>query len=200
MRDLWAQKIYGREGFTKRDVLDGARALDVGCGARKLPGATGMDRLQLPGVDVVHDFNTTPWPFADGSFDLVLMNHSLEHVGDVLAVMSEVHRVLVPGGRVVIQVPYFRSIDAKTDPTHAHVFTSRTLDYVIQGSALSHYRYSDRLFATKGFWYGWPQSSRNSVTHAFKSFIASHPSFYDQYLSLLAPVPCLTWELEAIKS
>ena len=187
-------------GFAKTDILGGKKALDVGCGGRKLPGAMGMDILHLPGVDVVHSFNTVPWPFKDGAFDLVLMNHALEHVGDVVAVMNELHRVLKPGGRVVVQVPYFRCIDAYNDPTHAHFFTACTLDYFIEGSGLSKYAYSNKLFIKKGFWYGWPHRSRNPLRQTLKIFMHKHPNFYDQFLSLVIPTECLTWELEAIKS
>ena len=195
---LWAPKIFSLKGFAKIDILDGAKALDVGCGGRKLPGSVGMDILKLPCVDVVHSFNQVPWPFADHSFDLVFLNHALEHVGDVVAVMNEIHRVLKPGGRAVIQVPYFRCADAYNDPTHTHFFTARTLDYFIAGSGLSQYGYSKNLFRKKGFWYGWPHASGNPLVRVCKSFIASHPAFFDQYLSLLLPVECLTWELETI--
>ncbi|KKU56259.1 MAG: Methyltransferase domain protein [Parcubacteria group bacterium GW2011_GWA1_47_11] len=197
---LWAPKIFTLRGFVKENMLRGAAALDVGCGGRKLPGSTGMDILRLPGVDVVHSFNRTPWPFADGAFDLVFLNHALEHVGDVVAVMNEVHRVLKPEGRAVIQVPYFRCIDAYNDPTHTHFFTARTLDYFIKDAGLSRYAYSgDKLFDKKGFWYGWPHRSRNPLRQALKNFMHRYPAFYDQYLSLIIPTECLTWELEALK-
>lgn len=198
-RHLWAPKIYTSRGFVTEDTLDGAKALDVGCGGRKLPGSTGMDILRLHGVDVVHSFNQVPWPFADHSFDLVFLNHALEHVGDVVAVMNEIHRVLTPGGRAVIQVPYFRCADAYNDPTHTHFFTSNTLDYFVKDSGLSKYKYTDKLFLKKGFWYGWPHRSKNHLRQAFKNFIHRNPAWYDQYLSLLIPTECLTWELEALR-
>lgn len=198
MKELWAPRIYTPQGFVQNSILAGARALDVGCGGRKLPGATGMDILTLPGVDVVHSFNRVPWPFADRTFDLVFLNHALEHVGDVVAVMEEIHRVLRPGGRAVIQVPYFRCIDAYNDPTHTHFFTHGTLDYFLQESGLSKYHYSKKLFAKKGFWYGWPHRSGNPLRRMFKSFIHRYPAFYDQYLSLSIPTECLTWELETL--
>ena len=196
---LWAPRIYTRQGFVKENILNGARALDVGCGGRKLPGSTGMDILKLPSVDVVHDVNKTPWPFTAESFDLVFFNHALEHVEDVIAVMDETHRVLVPGGRVVIQVPYFRCVDAYNDPTHTHFFASQTLDYFIKDAGLAKYHYSDRLFVKKGFWYGWPHRSTNPLRRVIKRLAHRRPRFYDQYLSLLFPTECLTWELEAVK-
>jgi SAM-dependent methyltransferase len=199
MNDLWAPKIYSKAGFVKENILGGAAALDFGCGDRKLPGATGMDILKLPAVDVVHDVNKTPWPFADNSFDLVFGNHVLEHVADVLGTLGEIHRIVKPGGTVVVQVPYFRCTDAFNDPTHQHFFATHTLDYCIEGTTLANYRYTNFLFRKAGFWYGWPHPSKNPIKHRLKSYIESHSKFYDQHLSILLPAECLTWELEVIK-
>lgn len=194
--DLWAPRLYTKTGFVKNDILEGKKALDVGCGDRKLPGAIGIDRLALPAVDIVHDLNLFPWPVESASYDLVFANHFLEHVTDVLKTLEEVHRILKPGGRFVTQVPYFRSVDAFGDPTHAHFFTSATLDYVSEDTTLSRYGYTALMFKKKGFWYAWPHTSGNIFTQQFKKFIHSHQELYDQYLSLLLPVECLTWELE----
>ncbi len=107
------------------------------------------------------------------------------------------YRTLKPGGRVVLQVPYFHCTDAYTDPTHKHFFTSRTLDYVIEGTDLAQYHYGKALFHKKGFWYGWPHTSRNPIKQFLKSLLYRNKNVYDQYLSLLVPVTrCLTWELE----
>jgi len=47
----------------------------------------------------------TDIPYPDGSFDLILLSHVLEHVPDDAAALSELHRVLRPGGRVLMQHP-----------------------------------------------------------------------------------------------
>jgi len=199
MSELWVPKIYTFDHYSSRQpFLGDAKALDVGCGGRKLPGAIGMDILSLPGVDVVHDLNITPWPFSDHTFDLVFLNHALEHVESVIDTMNEIHRVLKPGGRAVIQVPYFRSVDAYTDPTHKHFFTSGTLDYVIQDTHLAEYEYSGQRFRKCGFWFGWPHPSKNPLRQFLKSFIHARPDTYDRSISRLIPVRCVTWELEAL--
>lgn len=38
--------------------------MEVGCGDYKREGYTGLDIVPLAGVDVVHDMNKIPWPFA----------------------------------------------------------------------------------------------------------------------------------------
>ncbi len=44
-------------------------------------------------------------PFEDNRFDYVLCNHVLEHVNDSHKAMTEIYRVLKPGGWAVMQVP-----------------------------------------------------------------------------------------------
>ena len=47
----------------------------------------------------------TRMPFADASFDRIITSEVLEHVPDDLGVMSELFRVLKPGGRLAATVP-----------------------------------------------------------------------------------------------
>lgn len=54
----------------------------------------------------VRKVDMTRMPFADGSFDLLLANHVLEHVAAVPAAIAEISRVLAPGGEAVLQTPY----------------------------------------------------------------------------------------------
>lgn len=195
-----AQQIYTKSGITKENIFEGKRVLHIGAGSKRLVGSITIDILALPGVDVVHDLDTRPWPFPDQSFDIVFGHNVFEHLTDLVASMEEVHRILRPGGRVIITVPYFRSTDAFTDPTHKHFFTSGTLDYFIDdGGSLSGYRYTERRFKKIGFWYGWPQPSSNPLVALFKRFIHRYPKFYDSYLSLLFPIKIVVWELEIIK-
>ena len=58
-------------------------------------------------------------PFAENTFDAVLCNHVLEHVRDDIKAMSEIHRVLKPGGFSILQVPFFNPIPEVTleDPS-----------------------------------------------------------------------------------
>ncbi len=53
-------------------------------------------------------------PFEPNTFDVVLCNHVLEHVRDDLKAISEIARVLKPGGFAILQVPFFRPIPEVT--------------------------------------------------------------------------------------
>jgi 2-polyprenyl-3-methyl-5-hydroxy-6-metoxy-1,4-benzoquinol methylase len=101
------------------------RLLDFGCGGGAFLvkmrdcgwNATGVDfseatvkklRAEL-GLNVL--CGTLPHPeLAPGSFDLVTLWHSLEHVHQPLETLREVHRLLSPGGQVLVAVPNIESV------------------------------------------------------------------------------------------
>ena len=178
---------------------DGRKVLHIGPGKKSLPGAVTIDVLKLPGVDIVHNLDVFPWPFPDNSFDCIFAHNVFEHLDNQLQAMNEMWRILKPQGRIVVAVPYFRSVDAFTDPTHRHFFTSRSMDYYIHKKTLAEYSYTDKKFIQKGFWYGWPQVSGNPLVRMFKNFITKHSRWYDSHLSLLFPMKIVVWELEVIK-
>lgn len=198
--ETYVEKIYTRNGVTKENIFThGEKVLHIGPGKKVLPGAVTIDVLSLPGVDIVHNLDSVPWPFKDNEFDLIFAHSVFEHLDKQVLIMEEMWRILKHGGRIVIAVPYFRCPDAFTDSTHKHFFTTRSMDYYIQGKTLSNYQYTDKKFIEKGFWFGWPQPSGNPVVRLFKWFIRRHPRFYDSHLSLLFPMKIVIWELEVIK-
>ena len=56
--------------------------------------------IESPLADVKMDIREIP--FGDNTFDVVICNHTLEHVVEDLQSMKEFHRVLKPGGRMMI--------------------------------------------------------------------------------------------------
>ncbi len=58
----------------------------------------------------------TKMDLPDGSFDLILCSHVLEHVPDDLAAMSELRRVLAPGGLALVLTPYRAEVSTYEDP------------------------------------------------------------------------------------
>lgn len=198
--DYYAHSIYTRTGITKTSPFPNKKVLHIGCGASKLEGAIGIDVLKLPPVDIVHDLDKTPWPVDDSSIDIVYAHSVVEHITDMVGFMNEVWRVLRPSGRIIMAVPYFRSVDSFTDITHKHFFTSASMNYFLKDmGGLSDYAYTEKQFKKIGFWYGWPQEPKNVFVKVLKRFMYSHTRFYDQYISLLLPMKILIWELEVDK-
>jgi SAM-dependent methyltransferase len=121
------------------------RALDLGAGDGRLTGLidarelTGADvstvaleraRRRLPAtVDLVELEPDAPLPFADSAFDLVLCAETVEHVRDVQLLLSEIRRVLRPGGRLALTTPASAPLVRPPDPLspHLRLFTKRSL-------------------------------------------------------------------------
>lgn len=99
------------------------RVLDFGCGtgagSRILIGAghtvTGVDasesgiRLavsQVPGGTFYHLDAENDLPFENNAFDACVCTEVIEHLLDVRGFLSEVHRVLTPGGVFFLTTPF----------------------------------------------------------------------------------------------
>lgn len=91
------------------------RVLDVGCGSkpyRELFNCEEYVGLEIESpqnakhksADFFYDGKTFPFP--DATFDSVLLSQVLEHVFTPLDFMKEVHRVLKPGGALLLTVPF----------------------------------------------------------------------------------------------
>ena len=77
----------------------------------------------------VHLVEETKLPFGDREFDVVVVADMVEHVGNEAAFVSEVARVLKPGGRLIVNTPHARETALRrlrlrlgqTDEKHGHL-------------------------------------------------------------------------------
>lgn len=96
--------------------------LDLGCGDGKAAAliakagarVTGVDpsrvaldraRAAYPDITFAEPNRDGTLPFADSHFDAAVCLNVLEHVADTQQLISELRRVLAPGGRVAMAVP-----------------------------------------------------------------------------------------------
>ena len=68
--------------------------------------------LESPLAKVKMDIHKIP--FEPDTFDVAFCNHVMEHVDDDIKAMSELCRVLKPGGWAIIQIPLFHPVPEKT--------------------------------------------------------------------------------------
>jgi SAM-dependent methyltransferase len=116
---VWRSGQDRRLDLIRRYVaLDGASILDVGCGigtyVRKLqevsPRVYGID-IDAARVRRGEDLRSLSLavserlPFANGSFDMVLLNEVIEHVQNDKQTLLDACRVVRPGGHVVVYAP-----------------------------------------------------------------------------------------------
>jgi SAM-dependent methyltransferase len=148
-----------------------ARKLNLGCGTDIRPGWVNLDSSrEIPGVDVVHDLDGLPLPFADGSFDYILAQDVLEHLADPVATLKELHRILDRGGRLAIRVPHFTSRNNYIDPTHRNRFAIEWFDHFVSGSR----RRRERPYY---FSFAFARVVAERITFEFTPSTALHPIY-----------------------
>ena len=119
--DITAHDLPGlKAGFVVDRVPAGSAVLDVGCGGGKMLRTIAVHNqdLTLLGCDVVVptdidgaftfaqlDGESGLLPYEDASADIALVVDVLEHVERPETVLSEIARVLRPGGRLLAFVP-----------------------------------------------------------------------------------------------
>ena len=72
------------------------------------------------GVRDVQQVTASTLPFADGTFDLVTILDVLEHIDDDAGTLRELHRVLRPGGMLLVSVPAYRFLWGPQDEISNH--------------------------------------------------------------------------------
>jgi 2-polyprenyl-3-methyl-5-hydroxy-6-metoxy-1,4-benzoquinol methylase len=130
------------------------KLLEVGCGSGAFLNRMRSRGWYVQGVEVdakaatvaeetfgvpvcVGSLEKASYPGA--SFDVVAMNHVIEHVHDPITLLKECYRILRPGGRLVVVTPNVRSLGhtrygrdwrGLEPPRHFHLFAASTLETV----------------------------------------------------------------------
>jgi SAM-dependent methyltransferase len=121
--------------------------LNIGAGRKPTEGAVNLDWREEVAPDVVWDLNVLPWPFDDETFDFIVARAILEHLDHTLIVsMDECWRVLRPGGRIYVKLPYWHADVSYIDSTHRWRFSLRSLDVFdpVTRYGKEYHHYTDR--------------------------------------------------------
>jgi len=176
-------------------------SLDIGCGPQSKRADVGVDVIPGPAVDVVHDLNVIPWPFAECSFDHIYCFDTLEHLHDVIAALHEIHRIAKPGATIEIQVPTGSSRDRYTDPTHLRGFGYRSFDYFDPRTEFfRRYGYTGPMFHINSRTFSSPIYGHLGFADKATCWFANHwPHLYERRLAYMFPADVLRFTLVAIK-
>lgn len=178
------------------------KILDIGCGLNKYPGSTGMDQVDLPNVDIVHNLEAFPWPISDNSYDKVVAFHSLEHTSNILGVLSEISRILKPKGTLHVRVPHFTSDNFYSDLTHKTFFSIRSFNNFVKSNSSTQYNYYQNIYfkiLSKEVHF-----LKKGLLNPYKIFLIHYifnlfPRIYERYFSFIIPALEIEFFLEVDK-
>ncbi|MGE4158152.1 MAG: class I SAM-dependent methyltransferase [Planctomycetota bacterium] len=142
----------------------GARILDVGCGAGTFLERVGrLGSFTLEGLDfspkavsmarsrgfTIHEGLFLSAPLQESAYDVVTMNNYLEHTLDPKAELARAHSMLKPSGLLLGEVPGFDAPERKVlgrywggnhVPRHTHQFTGSSLEKILRDGGWNHIR------------------------------------------------------------
>jgi predicted SAM-dependent methyltransferase len=174
--------------------------IDIGCGALKKEGFIGIDILELPEVDIVHDLNVFPYPIRENEVTEIWMDQVLEHLNDPLKVIEELYRICQNEASITICVPYFRSFYATIDPTHKNFFGISWFRYFDPDHYFcKRYQYSKARFKITRIEFD-REFKKGLIHRGLVHFANRHPNLYESKISHLFPLNSLTFHLKVLKS
>lgn len=150
--------------------------LDLGCGNKPYETIYGPLTEKQIGCDAIQsDKNrvdviclATELKFNKNSFDSILCTQVLEHVFDHHSMISEIFRVLKPGGHIILTVPF--AWEKHEEPYDFFRFTPHALKELFERAGLS----IDYIKPNGGKWAAIYQLRTNMLYHSFskkKGFI-----------------------------
>ena len=186
----------------------GEPLLDMGCGSGWLAascraagarvwaadlalGGVAGARARFPEVDHYQVADVYHLPFVAGAFAAVVLSEVVEHLEDIPGAFAEVGRVLTPGGRLLVSVPYRETIVEhlcihcnRLTPgnAHLHSFDEQKLGGYLQGQGLVPQRsllINNKLLELAGFprWsQAWPHWAWRSVDR-LSNAVVGRPAF-----------------------
>jgi len=105
--------------------------IELGCGPKKKDGRIGVDKVDLPNVDIVADLeNGLPF-FPDDSVVEIHFRSVFEHIENFENLMKEIVRVLKDNGKAHVSVPHFSNPYYYSDYTHRRFFGLYTFYYFV---------------------------------------------------------------------
>ncbi len=183
--------------------------LDIGCGTGDFLAAAKSSGWQVKGYEPNEkarkialqkdvELTDSTEDLKDNSVDVITMWHVLEHVPDVKAQITELKRLVKPGGTIIIAVPNYKSFDAHhyqnhwaayDVPRHLWHFSKKSIQslFAAQGlelvqvkpmwfdsfyvSLLSEKYRTGRMNLIQGFWIGLRSNISGMRTKEFSSHI-----------------------------
>lgn len=170
------------------------RLLDVGCGNGNFLDTMRSLGWKAEGVDfdpvaiavarkkglAVKCGKLKEQSYAGDYFDAVTLSHFIEHVHDPKSVVEECHRILKPGGRLIVLTPNIGSLGHSffksswrglEPPRHLHIFSLKSLSHLAEEAGFKKFKMRSTFQSANMIFI----ASRNIETRGFSGDICSEP-------------------------
>jgi SAM-dependent methyltransferase len=116
------------------EIITGDRpvCIELGCGPKQKQGRICIDKINLPGVDIIADLEQGLPFLPDACVDEIHCTSFLEHIDNFELLVREIVRVLKPEGRAHVFVPHFSNPYFYSDPTHKRYFGLYSFYYFVE--------------------------------------------------------------------
>lgn len=183
----WLVRLVGarQAGFLSRGFGSGSRVLDLGCGRGVMLTRLADQGFEVHGADISEEAtrgvdpraeiriapNLAAAGYPDDFFDLVIVWHVLEHLRDPASTLKEIRRILRPGGRLIVAVPNFSSLQARLSgrnwfhldlPRHLYHFPLKGLERLLVSAGFE--VLDCHHFSLRQNPFGWIQSALNGLS------------------------------------
>lgn len=126
------------------------------------------------------------YPAFDGVFDAIFFNHVIEHIPDDLSALREIHRILAPGGLLILGAPnegawwwqwaYRRNLRSRATTDHVHFYTAPMLQQRMEEAGFS-------VFEIKHLGWGPPDWGWDMKLRSYKIF----DDFFEMLGRIISP-------------
>lgn len=188
----------------------GKRHLDVGCHTGRFLEMTRSFGMEVAGVELdshavkaaekkgldVHHGTLLDARFASESFEVVTLNHVFEHLPDPDANMRELHRILKPGGTLILATPNPDALTRRVfgedwvhidAPRHLHLYSPSVLARLAAKHGFTRAR--ERHLSSYGYLLASARYRRNRRRAHQKSFFEPFGVWDNRWLERIASIP-----------
>ena len=172
-----------------------------GCDIREMCTAQSEVGFEYKKVNLVRE----PIPFSDHYFNSVSAFDFIEHVPRQLVdangvlinpfvdLMSEIHRVLKPGGRLIAITPAYPRPEAFQDPTHVNIITDQTHTYFVgENPYAAIYGFKGKFEVVDVYWSA-PKNAHNLLESRWRKRFRNF-----EHVVFKSGLSHLLWDLRAI--
>ena len=165
------ERLYLENAAFAASIPAGALVLDAGAGsapykplfAHARYESADFEKVNKPYASQTYTCDLSAIPVEEDRFDAIIFNQVMEHLPEPAEVLTELHRVLKPGGRMIYSAPLF--YEEHERPYDFYRYTQYGIRHLFgkAGLAIERLDWLEGYFGTLG--YQWTTASRELPRH-----------------------------------